>query len=312
MAEERRPTPDSCAAHCRAVAEPLAASAPAAFRHWLCLELPPPWPADAWDALGATPLHAILRQWQAAKLGLRLQLLRGGNSKTAPQAPPALWWATTTQPGATLWSLPATAVTALAALPLETLSQNQGPAHWGSTVQATPLSTPRILVCTHARRDPCCARLGLPLFQALHAHAPDWVWQTSHLGGHRFAPVVQLLPSSVTLGQLRTADAAAWLRALEAGRMHDLHNYRGRAGQPAPVQAADAALRRQHGIDAIDAVVWRGEWQAHESHTDVTLWIEREAWHARLLQHPSSALRPASCGAAASPWTNWKVQLTRL
>ena len=48
---------------------------------------------------------------------------------------------------------------------------------------------PIVLVCAHGRRDACCARLGPPLFDALAPHCPpDALWQSSHLGGHRFAP----------------------------------------------------------------------------------------------------------------------------
>ncbi len=38
------------------------------------------------------------------------------------------------------------------------------------------------------RRDRCCARLGVPLFDALAPHVDaDRLWQSSHHGGHRFA-----------------------------------------------------------------------------------------------------------------------------
>ena len=46
---------------------------------------------------------------------------------------------------------------------------------------------PVFLVCTHGKRNVCCARLGVPLAQALATRHPGQVWETTHVGGHRFA-----------------------------------------------------------------------------------------------------------------------------
>ena len=46
---------------------------------------------------------------------------------------------------------------------------------------------PLLLVCTHGKHDPCCARYGRPLYEALRDElAPDWVWQVL---AHRRRPV---------------------------------------------------------------------------------------------------------------------------
>ena len=43
---------------------------------------------------------------------------------------------------------------------------------------ASRLDHPLLLVCTHGKHDPCCARYGRPLYQALAEQADeDWVWQ---------------------------------------------------------------------------------------------------------------------------------------
>src|ERR1044072_216156 len=46
---------------------------------------------------------------------------------------------------------------------------------------------PLFLVCTHGRRDKCCAKFGVPLYNALREHAGDSVWQSSHVGGDPLA-----------------------------------------------------------------------------------------------------------------------------
>src|SRR4051794_32426892 len=39
------------------------------------------------------------------------------------------------------------------------------------------------LVCTNGKRDICCAKNGLPLYNALSSIAGHNVWQTTHIGG---------------------------------------------------------------------------------------------------------------------------------
>jgi hypothetical protein len=115
-----------------------------------------------------------------------------------------------------------------------------------------PLEGPLVLVCAHGRRDACCARLGPPLFEALDSRLPAGsVWQASHLGGHRFAPNVLVLPYGIQLGRLTVAEADAAASLLAAGRI-PLDRYRGRTLYAAPVQAAEVALRRARGLDRID------------------------------------------------------------
>ena len=91
-----------------------------------------------------------------------------------------------------------------------------------------PVAGPIVLVCTHGRRDACCARLGLPLFDALAPHLPpERLWQSSHLGGHRFAPNVLVLPHGIQLGRIPLERAAEVAELLEDGRI-PLDLYRGR------------------------------------------------------------------------------------
>ncbi|MFT4288285.1 sucrase ferredoxin [Nocardioides sp.] len=66
------------------------------------------------------------------------------------------------------------------------------------------------LVCTHAKRDRCCAVLGRELGLALERRRPGRVWGCSHTGGHRFAPVVVAASGaaapSVMYGRVGAAD----------------------------------------------------------------------------------------------------------
>lgn len=105
---------------------------------------------------------------------------------------------------------------------------------------------PLFLVCTNGKRDPCCSSLGLPLYREMRQALGDAVWQTSHVGGHRFAPNIVALPSGNFYGYAQMETAMEIAGAERAGRIH-LPRFRGRSCYAAPVQAADALLRRKTG-----------------------------------------------------------------
>jgi hypothetical protein len=103
------------------------------------------------------------------------------------------------------------------------------------------------IVCTNGKRDPCCARLGLPVYGALASQAEERVWQSSHVGGHRFAGNVGCFPEGVFYGRVDLT-VAADLLATQARRELYLKRYRGRSCFAEPVQAAEIYLRQELGI----------------------------------------------------------------
>ena len=109
-------------------------------------------------------------------------------------------------------------------------------------------------MCTHGRRDVCCAERGRPLAQALAAAFPEPTWESSHVGGDRFAGNVVAFPHGLYLGRVRPDEAARVARAYADGRV-PLEHLRGRSCYPMPVQAAELALRTQEGLDGLDDVV---------------------------------------------------------
>ena len=66
---------------------------------------------------------------------------------------------------------------------------------------------PVLLVCTHARHDQCCAVRGRPVAQTLARAFPDETWESSHLGGDRFAATMIVLPHGLYYGRVPTTDA---------------------------------------------------------------------------------------------------------
>lgn len=108
------------------------------------------------------------------------------------------------------------------------------------------------LVCTHGRRDACCASLGRPAALAL-ALAGHEVHETTHTGGHRFAGTAIVLPTGLVVGRLDTAAARRLADEHAAGRIDTVH-LRGRCSLPPAGQAAEAALRAELGLEGIDDV----------------------------------------------------------
>lgn len=94
------------------------------------------------------------------------------------------------------------------------------------------------LVCTNGRRDRCCAEIGRPIAAALAARWPAETWETTHLGGHRFAGTLLALPSGHTLGRLSTENAVRACVEVAAGGV-PVELSRGRAGRPGVAQVRE-------------------------------------------------------------------------
>ena len=85
-----------------------------------------------------------------------------------------------------------------------------------------PAGHPLFLVCTHGKHDPCCARYGRPLYEALRDELePDRVWQVSHVGGDRFAGNLVCLPEGLYYGRVDRETAGSVLDEHLARRIHD-------------------------------------------------------------------------------------------
>jgi hypothetical protein len=201
-------------------------TAPEAARSWLLIEHNGPWPAEAVDA--ALPGALADLAAAAAAAGSRLQLIRRPGRRPprpadVPDAPPAVFvgWTAGPEP----WLRRGDAATAgtlraeLAGLP-DGLVPSFG----------RPVTEPLYLVCTNGRRDVCCARFGGPLARALGSRSAQ-VWETTHVGGHRYAANLVILPHGLYYGPVDEIAARAAIDAYQRGEIEPAR-YRGRAGQP--------------------------------------------------------------------------------
>ena len=111
-----------------------------------------------------------------------------------------------------------------------------------------PLEHPLFLVCTHGKHDRCCSKFGRPLYDAVREQLDEgWVWQSSHVGGDRFAGNLVSLPDGVYYGRVDPSGSWPVLEAALRGEVH-LPHYRGRSCHSFPGQAAERAVREATGL----------------------------------------------------------------
>lgn len=94
-----------------------------------------------------------------------------------------------------------------------------------------------ILVCTHGRKDVCCAVRGRPVAAKAAELWPQATWECTHTGGDRFAANLLLLPDGACYGGLDPALVEPIVTAHLDGRVDPAH-LRGKTGETGQVQAA--------------------------------------------------------------------------
>jgi hypothetical protein len=226
---------------------PSMATAPEASRAWLLIEHPGPWPAEPTEAEQPGRLGDLVSA--AAALGVRVQLIRrpGRRAPLVTRTVFAGWTAgaadrTAGSAGGAPWLRRGTvAPDAACDLDVAALADGHQPSF------GEPALEPVFLVCVHGRRDVCCARLGVPLAQSLAASYPAQVWETTHVGGHKYAGNLVILPHGLYYGPVGATQATASIEAYAHGNVV-ADRYRGRAGQPREVQEKEHARLAEAGV----------------------------------------------------------------
>ncbi|MFR9673377.1 sucrase ferredoxin [Streptomyces sp. TR06-5] len=287
----------TCATESLTRGEPLAATA-ATARTWLLVEQPGPWGAKALTASHLDPELGRRLDESATEHGARVALIRRpGPHPDAGDSGARRMFLAHTVPGRS-WVLAArTAPSELDRLDFAALGQ--GDAGGAGPEWQEHRGAPLALVCTNGRRDRCCAVRGRPLAAELAASTDADVWEVTHLGGHRFAPTMLVLPHGYAYGRCAAHTAKAVIEAARDGWVA-LEDCRGRSAWERPGQAADLAVRELAGERAADAVdvlaceaAGTGRWSVTVGHAD------GRRWHVRVTAVPDADREaPASCGGA--------------
>lgn len=223
-----------------AAGEPLIATAPRAVV-WLLLEYNAAWGAKALEESDLPPAVKAFLDEQLKHLShVRFQFIK----RDTPDRGITFYVARASLNAPFLYRFRLDAYEDLLALDLPKLAS----AHSEQTMSEERL----FLVCTNGKRDAACARYGLPLYQAMSREAGGSVWQTTHLGGHRFAATLACLPHGVLYGRVPPEQAEAVVQGYRHNRLL-LDYYRGCAAYDAPTQAAEDHLRRLTAETRLDA-----------------------------------------------------------
>lgn len=111
---------------------------------------------------------------------------------------------------------------------------------------------PILLVCTHKNYDQCCGRMGYTLYKDIQDDDYFDLWQTTHLGGHRFAANVVILPAGIYYGRVDNSSFYV-LKDKYLKNQIALEILRGRAYYDKYTQAAEYYLRRSTGELEMDS-----------------------------------------------------------
>lgn len=297
-------TPSSCSAVSAGLDEPLPGTAPYAVG-WLALEQPGPWGRTALTESRLDPTLGARIEAACAAVDVRPALVRRPGRDPLPPRPTRTVLAAHPRPGRS-WLLVGEVEDA-SGVEWEPLAAAVAGGDTDGVRRLLPGATespPHLLVCSHGRRDVCCAVQGRPVALAASAKVPGRVWEATHLGGHRFAPTAAVLPSGMVHRRLGTDDAVALLESEEGGEVV-IGSARGRTVWPGPGQAAEFAVRRLVGEHSLDALT-----VTPGSREDVwVVWhVDGRAWQVRVVEQTVPTSRPESCGKDAVPLCSWLAE----
>jgi hypothetical protein len=216
--------------------EPLGATA-SRIDHWLLVEYRGLWSSDAVDGSGLSDqVKARLRELRAQRPRTRVLLIRRPDRRRHPSL--AVYAASSPQ-----------GEERLGMLEIDDHEDLRVVNPWEA---AEPNSEPLFLACTHGKHDPCCARHGRPLYEALSEQLDSGsVWQCTHIGGDRFAGNLLCLPHGVYFGRVERDDVPSIVDEYLEGRV-SLAHYRGRSCWPFAVQAAERRIRAEEGLTSLE------------------------------------------------------------
>lgn len=304
-----RPT---CSQQSLDAGEPLFGSAPANIERWLLLEHDGQWdrkPINTPTIPDAVRAH--LSAWLERTPKVRFQLVR--DERADPLGFPRRLFLVSTRPEALrIREVTFRSWDDVTSLDLDRAADGD----LDDQPDVIERSGPLVLVCTHGRRDPCCARAGVPVFRTLikdgTRELAGSVLQTTHLGGHRFAATLVLLPHGYSYGRLDVAAARRVVRGYASGRLTDLDRLRGRSSYPSDVQAAEYWVRHNAGHYALEGLHLRRR-DATGGKFEVTFWdgLTDELHELTVVVETTSDVASTSCGDPPKPILRHRIESYR-
>jgi hypothetical protein len=265
---------------------------------WLLIEDPSPWARKAVEgAAWYSEIADAVQQWHAEVPDLRIQLIRRALT-TWDRRGTIRCFVVRAGIDPVVHARHVSDYADVAALDVPKLLQ-RGP----SMLPEAPL----VLTCTNGRRDACCAKWGRPVAEAARQAHPEGAWQTSHLGGHRFAPTALVLPSGMHYGWLDAEAVPTVVAAHQERTVYALPHCRGRVTQKRPVQAACVALRKRLDCTALDDGTGEIVAHPHGSVWQVAVQMQGHTHRAQVQAQPGPVFRHSCRSDTPKPSTVWEV-----
>ncbi|MDZ8136595.1 MAG: sucrase ferredoxin [Nostoc sp. DedQUE04] len=182
--------------------------------HWLIMELPQPWPQNIFqEDPRIKPLLGLFQEL-AVKHGVQLRpmLIAPDREYSHPGFTRLMYYYRSTEMFSQFekqeFVVPEEKATALVTAILQQLMQQPNDLSAFQQYQQQTNHIRELMVCTHAQVDLACGRFGTPIYRRLRKeYAPASngelrVWQTTHFGGHQFAPTLADFPQGCLWGHL--------------------------------------------------------------------------------------------------------------
>ncbi len=184
------------------------------YDHWLIMEVPQPWPQELFQENPTIKSLMGLFQELIFKHGVKLKpmLIAPDREYSHPGFTRVLYY----YRPAKLFSqfekqefiVPESKAVALVTAILNQLMQQPNDLSQFQHYQKQTNHIRELMVCTHAQVDLACGRFGTPINRQLRkeyvpaSNGKLRVWQTTHFGGHQFAPTLVDLPQGCLWGHL--------------------------------------------------------------------------------------------------------------
>lgn len=297
VAELTAATP--CSTISTAIGEPLSPAAPQRHLPLLLVEDPGAWTRDAVGDSARVPDGMWPQAWEDH--GVRIQLIRRPGRRRAAGRRAFL---VATDPAHRFIEAFEDATPRLIAdIDLARFAAGQ-PDGRGTLTDA-----PLLLACTHGKVDACCARLGRPIAAAIAEVYPGLTWETTHVGGCRFAANLVTLPDQSYYGRLTPAAAVDVARATVERGEAPLTHLRGTAGADPFVQHATLLARAADDVLRAGDVTVEDPGETGDGHARTVRLRTPVATHRITLVRADLATTPYGCRKDGThTWTRFEVR----
>lgn len=165
---------------------------------------------------------------------------------------------------------------------------------------------PILLICTHAKRDVCCAVKGRPIAASLCRAFPEApIWECSHTKGHRFAPSMVLMPWGYAWGRLNEVASQELYRTARRGELF-LPGCRGRGIWAPEGQVAEVAVAEHLASNGEKPRLGQFVWERIDDSSLITEASGDRSWIVSMHEAEVEGV-VASCGNPPTTGKAWFV-----